>query len=132
MSDVVLDASVLLKWFRKEGEEHLEQARALRERFEAGELHVLAPPLLWLEIVNVAARSWRWEAKELDDLAGELPGLGFEMVEPNLESIARWCGVGLTAYDAGYVAVAEETGSTLVTDDAQILAAAPELAVGLT
>ena len=96
MNEAVLDASVVLKWFHSEGEEHLEAARKLRERFEAGELRVLAPPLLWLEILNVAARRWRWTDAKMEQLAATLPGLGFELVEPELVGVARWASQGLT------------------------------------
>lgn len=128
MTEAVLDASVVLKWFHSEGEEHVEAARRLRERFEAGELRVLAPPLLWLELLNVAARSWRWSEEQLLQLAAALPELGFELLEPDLPQIAHWTALGLTAYDAAYVAVADQAGVQLVTDDAEILRTASELA----
>jgi predicted nucleic acid-binding protein len=131
LNEVVLDASVVLKWFRVEGEGRREQALALRRSFEAGELTVFAPPLLWLEVVNIAARRWAWSPKKLGDLAAQLPALGFEMLEPDLSSVARWAAAGLTAYDAAYVAVAEEAGVQLITDDAGILDVAPELATSL-
>lgn len=132
MNEAVLDASVVLKWFHSDGEEHLEAARELRERFEAGELRVLAPPLLWLEILNVAARRWRWTAAKMEQLAAALPGLGFELVEPELVGVARWASQGLTAYDAAYVAVAEQAGTLLVTDDAEVVRTAPDLTVPLS
>ena len=131
MNEAVLDASVVLKWFHSQGEDHVEAARELRERFEAGELRVLAPPLLWLEILNVAARRWRWTAAQLDQLAGALPELGFELIEPELHSVARWAANGLTAYDAAYAAVAEEVGAQLVTDDTEMVRTAPELSAAL-
>ena len=131
MSDVVLDASVLVKWFHAAGEDHLDQARALRARFESGELRALAPPLIWLEIVNVAARRWSFTAKKLEQLATSLSNLGFELIEPDLAAVARWTARGLTAYDAAYVAVAELTGTKLITDDHQIVATAPETTVAL-
>lgn len=127
MNEAVLDASVVIKWFHAEGERNLEDALDLRRRYEAGELRVLAPPLLQLEILNVAARSWRWPEKRLQQLAGTLADLGFELVEPPLPALARWASRGLTAYDAAYVAVAEEAGVLLATDDAEIARAAPEL-----
>lgn len=128
MREAVLDASVVLKWFNRAGEVHAEAAGALRGDFEAGELRVIAPPLLWLEIINVAARRWRWSSSQLELLASALAELGFELVEPEPEAIARWAGRGLTAYDAAYVAVAEETGAPVITDDAQIC----RLATGLS
>lgn len=131
MTEAVLDASVVLKWFHSEGEGNVEPARRLRERFEAGELRALAPALLWLEVLNVAARRWRWTQDQLEQLAEALPELGFELIEPELSDIARWSARGLTAYDAAYVAAAEHTGVELITDDAEIVRVAPALAVAL-
>jgi predicted nucleic acid-binding protein len=131
LREVVLDASVVLKWFPHGGEVHAEAAEALRGDFEAGELRVIAPPLLWLEIINVAARRWGWDSSQLEALAASLSELGFELVEPEPETIARWAGRGLTAYDAAYVAVAEETGAPVITDDAQICRLATGLAESL-
>lgn len=131
MREAVLDASVVLKWFHRGGEAQAEAARTLREEFEAGELRILAPPLLWLEIINVAARRWRWDASQLEALATSLSELGIELVEPEPETVARWAGRGLTAYDAAYVAVAEETGVSVITDDAEICQVAADLAAPL-
>ena len=124
MNEAVLDASVVLKWFHSEGEGHVDLARQLRKRFEDGELRVLAPQLLWLEMLNVAARRWGWPQAELEQL-------GFELLEPELPRVARWAATGLTAYDAAYVAVAEQAGAQLITDDEQIVAAAPKIATAL-
>ena len=131
MNEAVLDASVVLKWFHSEGEGHLDTARELRERFEAGELRVLAPPLLWLEVLNVAARRWSRTEARLEQLAMALPELGFELIEPEPVGIAHWAAAGLTAYDAAYVTVAEQVGVRLITDDAEIVRTTPNLAIAL-
>lgn len=131
MTEAVLDASVLLKWFRTEGENQLAAARSLRAAFERGELVVHAPPLLHLEVVNVAGRRWGWDEAALLALAAALAELGFELAEPRLGSVASWTARGLTAYDAAYVALAETEAIALVTDDALILAVAPQIAVPL-
>jgi predicted nucleic acid-binding protein len=128
VSGVVLDASVVLKWFRSEGERHVEEARGFRAAYEAGDLLVFAPPLLYLEILNVAGRRWRLGEEALVALAGALEELGFELVEPPLEHVARWIARGLTAYDAAYAAVAETAAVTLVSDDSTILDLARDVA----
>lgn len=128
MSEAVLDASVVIKWFRSEGEQHVDSARALRRSFEAGELIVFTPPLLRLEIVNVAGRRWRWDEAALVDLAAALDELGFEQIEPDLVRVARWTARGLTAYDGAYVALAEAVGAQLITDDELIVEIAKEIA----
>lgn len=125
MTEAVLDASVVLKWFRAAGEQHVEAARAVRAAFEAGQAIAFAPPLLFLEILNVTGRRWQLPARALDQLALALPKLGFRLVEPELPVVARWIADGLTAYDAAYVAVAQQLGVQLITDDREILRAAP-------
>ena len=131
MRELVLDASVVLKWFRSENERHLGAARSLRAAFEAGELLVFAPPLLRLEIVNAAGRRWGWDEALLVDLATALDELGFRLQEPELVRVARWTAKGLTAYDAAYVALAEAEELELITYDDLVTALAPHIAVGL-
>ncbi|TAM56250.1 PIN domain-containing protein [bacterium] len=125
MNQAVLDASVVLKWFQPETERHAAAARSLRADFQAGTLAVIAPPLLYVEIVNVAGRRWRWERAALVDLAHALQALRFDVRQPALGSVAEWTARGLTAYDATYVALAQAEAIPLVTDDEQILALAP-------
>lgn len=127
MREVVLDASVVIKWFRGQGEAHFEQARELRHEYEQGELLVFAPPLLALEILNVAGRRWLLKTRALENVATTLENLGFEYVEPDLSAVARWTARGLTAYDAAYIAVAEGMSARLVTDDEQLAGVASEL-----
>jgi predicted nucleic acid-binding protein len=131
VTEAVLDASVVMKWFRAEGERHVDRARALRSSFEAGSLIVFAPPLLRLELVNVAGRRWRWVESALVELALALEEIGFEFAEPGLDRVAHWTARGLTAYDAAYVALAEVSGIQLVTDDDQIVSVAEGIATAL-
>lgn len=122
MIEAVLDASVILKWFSRVAEEQLEGARRLRASFEAGELLVVVPPLLFLEVLNVAARRWSWDLDGLLELVEQLGRLGFGIQEPSLAAIARWCGRGVTAYDACYLALAEERATQVISADKQMLA----------
>jgi predicted nucleic acid-binding protein len=129
--DLVIDASVLLKWFRTEGEGRLEEAHALRSAFASGRVVVHAPPFLRLEILNVAGRRWGWDESRLTDLATSLEELGIEYTEPDVRGVGRWTAGGLTAYDAAYVALAEQEAIRLVTDDDLILELAPGIATSL-
>jgi len=128
MNEVVLDASVIVKWFRTTGEQHLQGALGLYHQFSRGELLVLVPPLLFLELLNAAARRWGWDAHRLERFAADLDLLGLEVRQPSLPRIAHWCGRGLTAYDACYVALAQEQRTVVVTDDERIIAVAGGLA----
>lgn len=128
MNELVLDSSVVLKWFASEGEAGSAQARTIRGRYEAGGLLVVVPSLMFLEVVNIAGRRWLWEESQLLELAGALDDLGFDIAEPELRSVAAWTARGLSAYDSAYVALAEERGLQLMTDDQQILEIAGALA----
>lgn len=110
-----------MKWFKPEGELGLAEAGSLQALYESGELLVIAPTLLILELLNAAARGWRWDSDGLAEFAAGLDRLRFRFVQPGIESVARWTAAGLTAYDACYVAVAEEQGAFLVTADEQML-----------
>jgi predicted nucleic acid-binding protein len=126
MNEVVLDASVIVKWFRSRSEPHVRQARLLREKFEAGELAVVVPSLLFLEVLNIAGRRWKLARQPLTEFAGDLGALGFEIREPDLRDVAEWTARGLTAYDASYVALAAADDVPLITDDAALIECAPK------
>ncbi|MEO6835346.1 MAG: type II toxin-antitoxin system VapC family toxin [Candidatus Tumulicola sp.] len=131
MTEAVLDASVVLKWFQTERERHVRSARSLRDAFRNGTLAVFAPPLIHTEILNVAGRRWQWDRPALVELAHALGSLAFELRQPALGSVAEWTARGLTAYDACYVALAQAEAIPLITDDAQVLSVAPAIAKAL-
>lgn len=122
----MLDASVLGRWVFEPNDA---AAGALRAEFEAGELTVAVPALAFLELLNVAGRQLRWAADELTELADRIQRSGFDVLEPDLARVAPWVARGLTAYDASYVALAEQLDMPLATADRLILELAPRLAV---
>lgn len=128
MTELVLDASVVLKWFSSAEERHSKEAREMRKRYRTGETTVTVPSLLFLELLNVAARRWGWDADALAQLASALDDLGFDVGEAELAAIAAWTSRGLTAYDAAYVALAESRRLPLITDDERILTLASGVA----
>ncbi len=126
MTEVVLDASVVLKWFASEQRGSVE-ARELRNEYEGGRLSVVVPHLAFVELLNVAGRRWSWDEEALVELADALDDLLFDVGEPGLPLVASWVARGLTAYDAVYLALAEERGIDLVTDDEMIVEVAREI-----
>ena len=75
----------------------------------------------------MAGRQLRWTAEALDDFADQLDRTRFDVIEPELKPVARWIGRGLRAYDATYVALAEQLNIPLITVDRAILKMAPRL-----
>lgn len=127
---VVVDTNVLAYLFI-EGE-HTPLARRAWSR----DPHWRAPPLWRAEFLNVLVISQRtgvltdiqavsaWRAASAVMTGSESEPGGTDV----LESAVR---LGLTAYDAQFVVVAQRLGVPLVTADRGILAAAPEMAVSL-
>jgi predicted nucleic acid-binding protein len=87
------------------------------------------PALLFLELLNVAGRQLAWAEEPLQALADRLGRSRFDVVDPELGGIATWVSRGLTAYDASYVALAEQLGVPLITKDREMLGRAPGIAV---
>ncbi|MBI2756155.1 MAG: type II toxin-antitoxin system VapC family toxin [Chloroflexi bacterium] len=126
--ELVVDTSVLVKWFSDAEEVLHAEARALEDGYTAGVLAITVPPLAFLELLNVAARRWRWGADRLDRMAERLDRTGFRVQQPDLRNAARWVSQGLSAYDASYVALAEERRTVVVSADHRLLSVAGLLA----
>lgn len=125
MREAVLDASVIGGWFGPTADP---ASSIWRSEFEGGQLDITVPALIFLELINVAGRQWRWTGDRLLELVRRLEESRFGILDPGLDRIASWTSRGLTAYDATYVALAEERGVRLVTNDRQILTIATGIA----
>jgi predicted nucleic acid-binding protein len=126
VTDVLCDASVVLKWFHAEGEADVVPARALLAAQAAGRLTVAVLDLTLYEIGNVLIRSLGWAAEDaadqLDDLAELCP-----VVAPSPEELRSAAEIAarfdLTFYDAAYAAVAADRQAALATADRALLVA---------
>lgn len=130
MRRFVVDASVAVKWFRPE-ERHTDQARAILRDHTTRSIQLRAPSLLFLELINSAARRWRWPVEGLTGMVEELSATSLTFGEVDPATVVKWAAQGLSAYDSAYVALAEAHGILLLTDDEQILRTAPSIATAL-
>jgi hypothetical protein len=87
--------------------------------------------LFFLELLNTVARRWLWPAQRISQTAEWLLAAGFRVQEAPLHRVAYWAGQGLTAYDACYVALADERRMVVITADERILAVAGDFARSL-
>ena len=122
MKRVVLDASVILKWYLSD-EEYGQKALNLLHRYITKELDILSPSLLEYEVVNgLTIAQKRGRIKEEKILTAIE---GFFDLEINLRDLSyfypkvlNYCKVyNQSIYDASYLALAEVEGISLITAD---------------
>jgi predicted nucleic acid-binding protein len=127
---LVLDASAAISLVRDDALS-LEVSQRLHAAKHEGR-PLLAPTLLWLEVMNVLARRYRLGPDAVLEAMVELEAGGIETIELDrpmlllaLDAVAR---CGLTAYDAAYMALADAADADLLTADAMLAAAAGDRA----
>ena len=117
----VIDASVAMKWFIKEGEKDREAALAIRQRHIDGKAQMIVPELFLLEVPNAIKAGRRGTEEELADVLDVVTDLGIQIERHSKEILRKTNALAwaykLTWYDAVYVAVAESLGFPLVTAD---------------
>ena len=123
ISQIVLDASVALKWFLKE--DYSEEAGQLRDEYLSGTLEIVVPALVYYEITNVLRYKPDYSIRDLEDCASSLDGMQLNTVSWNEAvgkiSISLAYKFGITAYDASYLAVAHYCQCKLITCDEKLL-----------
>lgn len=127
MISVVCDSNVVLKWFHEDGEEQVDEARALLGAHRARDRVVLEIiELTFYELANVLIDRKGWSAGDTADQLEDLRVIcRSRLPQPaELRSAADLAVEhGLSFYDALYAASARAHGGVLVTLDAQLLAA---------
>lgn len=117
---IVLDASVLLKWFVEEVDSP--QALIYRRRHLEGKDFIAVPELTFYEIANVLVTRTKLSPDEIERNLKQLHAYEFEVAHwselPGVIRIART--YALTIYDASYVALARLLKCPLVTADVQL------------
>jgi predicted nucleic acid-binding protein len=116
----VIDASVALRWYIEE--EKNEHADAVHRRVVDEPESFAVPELFGYEVYSVLFRVHPEPLKTFED--GILPLLRsgilrYPLTDGISQKAARYIALGLTGYDAFYVALAEELGSLWLTFDAK-------------
>jgi predicted nucleic acid-binding protein len=121
---IVIDTSVLIKWFKTRDEDLLTEARALLEEVGARPLEVHVPALLLYEVGNILLLKTQLGATRLDDVIDRLEALPFIVAPPATPLLRRAARLGrelgLTFYDASFLALAVELDCPYVTADRRL------------
>jgi predicted nucleic acid-binding protein len=109
LEKVVLDASVIAKWYLKE--RYSEQALKLRDEYVSRRIIIAVPTLFEYEVLNALKYSGTYTEKELVDIARSLNKYGFEwwrLKDQLKNEIIRIASkYDITVYDASYLALAK-------------------------
>jgi predicted nucleic acid-binding protein len=121
MSEIVVDTSIIVKWYIPE--QHHEQARALRDAYLDGKFDLVAPALMPFEAVNALKYSGHYEGERLEEASKSLPEYGIDLVPFNktgpIAEIAN--NLDITIYDAAYIALAQKLDTKAYTADGNLL-----------
>jgi len=124
---LLVDTSVLIKWFHSTGEDELAESRALRAAHAAGELTAHIIDLALYEVGNVLTRALRWTAADVADQLDDLRAIfGTPLVatpEWLLDAAALAADHDLSYYDAAWAAAARGLGVPLVSADGRLVSA---------
>lgn len=125
-SSVVVDASVVAKWYVPEREADV--ARALRDEFVNGAVSLSAPALMPFEVTNALRYSDLLDSSALEQAVESLSKYGVDLV-PFVEIdgiVTAALTVDIPVYDASYLALAHATDSQVYTADTRLVDAAAE------
>lgn len=121
MNDVVIDASVALKWFLKE--EGTEEALRILDELTS----FIAPDLIFREMHAVLTKRVRMNYLDLDEAIalkermGQMPckTIPYDRIDAFAFELAST--IPITLYDACYLALAIEFGTLLYTSDRKLV-----------
>jgi predicted nucleic acid-binding protein len=124
---LLIDTSVLIKWFHDAGESELAEARAIRDAHVRGDLDAHVLDLAIYEVGNVLGRALTWTATDVGDQLDDLlaiVGSPIVMAQGWLRDAAVLAETHvLSFYDASWAAAAAALGVSLVSADRRLLAA---------
>ncbi len=127
MTTLLVDTSVLIKWFHSEGESQASEARALRDATRRGDVEVRVIDLALYEMGNVLLRSLHWNGADVADQIDDLIIICGSPLAIAADWLRRAADLGaahgLTFYDACWAAAAQALGISLVSADTQLLGA---------
>jgi predicted nucleic acid-binding protein len=119
---VVLDTSVVIKWFSDEV--YTEQALEIRSWYVDNRIGVFVPDLLVYELSNALRYNPDYDAADVKKAVTSVFDMDFEIVTPSESMISSSVEIAdendLTVYDSTYIALAKTLNAKVITADDEI------------
>lgn len=117
---MIIDSSIIFKWFDTSEELHL-QARMLLRQHLSKDNGISIPTLLLYEITNAWATKTNLDEKDIKDNLDRLEKYYLKIISTNFEQLKKAARFskkyGVSVYDAMYAVIAEEKKCDLITAD---------------
>ncbi len=121
---IVVDSSVLIKWFKTKDEELLMEAQSLLQEVMNRPIEVHVPALLLYEVGNILLLKTKLKPPAVEAALERLEALPFTVAPPATPLLKRAARLGrefdLTFYDASFLALAVELDCPPVTADRRL------------
>ncbi len=117
---VIVDTSVIYKWFTEKEPFH-QQAREILDRHISGQEKILIPTLLLYEICNAWATKTELSVNQINKSLRLFEKYNLEVVPQSLKKLQKAIKFSkkyhVTVYDASYAVLAQEKKCKLITAD---------------
>ena len=121
--EVVVDASVIVKWFVEE--EGSDKSLKLGDRYIEGEIRIIAPELMIFETLNALYYKRLFSEEELKQISEALEAYSFTLYPLRGNYASRAVEVAfkndITIYDASYIALAIIRNTQMYTADEKLM-----------
>ncbi|MEM2084118.1 MAG: type II toxin-antitoxin system VapC family toxin [Nitrososphaerota archaeon] len=123
MLKVVIDASIVVKWFVEE--ENYENALKIRDKYVEGEIDIIAPEIIIFEVLNALYYKKLFTLLELKEIANALDAFSFKLFSLKGKYAEKAIEIAIenniTIYDSSYISLALMEKCKMYTADEQLI-----------
>jgi len=118
---MILDTSVIIKWFSKFDEDDLDKALNLRHEILNGKCSISVPDLIFHELANALRYNVHFVSQDVKDALKSVLDMGFVVIgiEAHIMDLAIDLAFknNVTIYDSCFLAVSQTEKKPLITSD---------------
>ncbi|MBN1298130.1 MAG: type II toxin-antitoxin system VapC family toxin [Actinobacteria bacterium] len=123
--NVVVDTSVIIKWFFSENEENAEASHLILKSFLCNKIGLITPEIAQFELANVVKNKISTEGSEIIgmNIIDKIYNLGiiFKVTKQVLKNaFSMALAINESVYDCIFIATAEHFDSKFITDDKKL------------